>query len=789
MQVNTLPSQSAPARRPVSADLQTAQRLLEQNRPAEAAALLRGVKDPSGQAQTLLGAALFRAEDYAGAASAYQAALVCNPEDHATQAPLELSLANAQGDIANDINLKPFDKEVVLGAPQPGPDTRSVGPNYVKPAATTMMGKMASVGSAVRQGGLKLLGHVAGAAIGGIVGYAARVFGQPEKGEIWTTWSHKNQVKGLLMLSEMRRKMNENNLHNVYPEGELVGFADKNLKAPEWTQWARTADGSWNNPQDPKEGAAGTRFGRNIAPEKSKPDMENLLYPNPREISRVLMTRDEGLKEVPFLNMLAATWIQFENHDWVSHGDNSPNEVYEVPLSPDDPARKKLHMTHMFVPKGPTDPTRRADETGPAPTHLNEVTHWWDGSQIYGSDQKTQDSLRSHKDGKMTLTEDGRLPKDASGVEMTGFRRNWWVGLSLLHTLFTKEHNAICDELKKKNPDWDDQKLFQTARLINAAVMAKIHTVEWTPAVLPNPKLNAAMSANWFGAATKWLRDPDHRKTIADINLTDEISGGLVGGKLEKHGVPESRTEEFTAVYRLHSLLPDNLEFKKIGDPKSEQIVPLKNTRQKSSNKITDSMSQSDLLYSFGNQEPGQLVLNNYPQALQDLSVPGFAFMDLAATDIIRDRERGVPRYNEFRRNFGLNPITKFEDLTDNQDQVAKLREVYNDDIEAIDLLVGTLAEGTRPEFFGFGETMFQVFILNASRRLQDDRFFTTSYNAETYTPEGLEWIDKATMKSVLLRHNPELGATGLANVDNAFEPWDEGPLDPARHPLRRYKA
>ena len=68
------------------------------------------------------------------------------------------------------------------------------------------------------------------------------------------------------------------------------------------------------------------------------------------------------------------------------------------------------------------------------------------------------------------------------GVEQTGFRRNWWLGLSMLHLLFVREHNAICDMLATSYPDLDDQRLYDTARLINAAVLAKLHTVEWTPA-------------------------------------------------------------------------------------------------------------------------------------------------------------------------------------------------------------------------------------------------------------------------------------------------------------------
>ena len=72
---------------------------------------------------------------------------------------------------------------------------------------------------------------------------------------------------------------------------------------------------------------------------------------------------------------------------------------------------------------------------------------------------------------------------------------------------------------------------------------------------------------------------------------------------------------------------------------------------------------------------------------------------------------------------------------------------------------------------FGFGETQFQLFILTASRRLHADRFFTTDYSPEVYSQEGLDWIDRNTMTTVLLRHYPEL-QPALAGVKTAFNPW-----------------
>ena len=94
----------------------------------------------------------------------------------------------------------------------------------------------------------------------------------------------------------------------------------------------------------------------------------------------------------------------------------------------------------------------------------------------------------------------GLLPVDPeTGVHFAGFSDNWWIGLAMLHTLFTLEHNYLCDLLAHDHPDWSDEQLFRKAKLINSAVMAKIHTVEWTPAILPHPIIKLAMNVNWSG--------------------------------------------------------------------------------------------------------------------------------------------------------------------------------------------------------------------------------------------------------------------------------------------------
>jgi len=593
----------------------------------------------------------------------------------------------------------------------------------------------------------------------------------------------------------MRDLLNKHNLVTSYPRGTLVGFQPRGQQAPAGARSFRTADGSWNNLSDPMEGAAGTRFLRNVACECIHPESGGrLLTPNPRRVSLELLTRRGATKEVPFLNLLAASWIQFQVHDWVSHGENLERpDIIEIPLNEDDPARVVYGQRNMFVGRTQPDPTRRpAGEPTPV-SFVNEVTHWWDGSQIYGSDPETQRRLRSHVDGKLRL-EDGLLSM-RNGVEDTGFVRNWWVGLSMLHTLFVQEHNAICGHLKRKHPRWDDDRLFNVARLVNAAVIAKIHTVEWTPAVLPQQAANLALNANWYGLATFLLHPRERRKTRAGLNIRHPEIGGVVGNPIDRHGSAFGLTEEFVEVYRLHSLLPEALVLRSSETGSVVSRIPLAETRQAGSAKLTGEVAMLDLFYSFGNQHPGQLVLNNYPEFMQTMSMPGNPVFDLGAVDILRARERGVPRYNEFRRQLGLNPIRSFEDLTLDPDRLAALKSVYGDGpqaLEDLDLLIGTLAEDpqVRPTGFAFGETLFQIFILNATRRLQADRFYTDCYDEDTYTEEGLDWIDATDLKTVILRHYPALARSGLGNVTNAFEPWDTEPrLDPQRHPLRAWDS
>jgi hypothetical protein len=489
--------------------------------------------------------------------------------------------------------------------------------------------------------------------------------------------------------------------------------------------------------------------------------MPELLQPSPREVSESLLTRDT-FKPATTLNVLAACWIQMENHDWFGHGENSPDEFLDVALAGDDdwPDGDPMKVRR-------TSPDRtRTGTSGLPPTYVNTVTHWWDGSQLYGSTEDRNRELRSGDDGKMTM-EDGRLPNETDpeldGVDLTGFSDNYWIGLSLLHTLFVREHNAICDHLKSHNASWDDEKLFLTARLVNSALMAKIHTVEWTPGILANPVLERAMHSNWFGVLPRWVRSRFG-------HVGTEMISGIVGSPQAHHAAPYSITEEFVSVYRLHPLLPDDYE---VRDHRTGALIeetdfdPLQGHGTRPS---IDRYGMANLLYSFGVANPGAITLHNHPRALNGHVRLNGDRVDLGTIDVLRDRERGVRRYNDFRQALRKSRIERFEDLTANPEWNEEIREVYDGDIDKVDLQVGLLGEPLPPGF-GFSDTAFRIFILMASRRLRSDRFFTNDYSPDVYTPEGIEWVEGNTMADVLVRHHPEL-APALEGVANAFAPW-----------------
>ena len=628
-------------------------------------------------------------------------------------------------------------------------------------------------------------------------------------------------------------------------------------------------------------------------------------------------------KPAPFFNVLAAFWIQVMTQDRFSHLDEAHNGPESMPMgcTPADAARLGCRpgdaIDKAIVAQSDPAPTfGNPARLARAPkTFRNTNTAWWDASQLYGYDERSRERVKRDPadrarlllppvDGRRSAGDrQGYLPTLApgdpmnaewAGQEATAFPDNWTVGTSFYHNLFAREHNLFVDAFRTRaaaTPDADSglrdpstparviryrdvsaDELFDAARLVVAAEIAKIHTIEWTTQLLYDEPLYKAMNGNWNGllgsggvlpdALTKTLERLGSASKAAPANELYSVlaSGpgifglgsrkpgwqltnpGDVNGGVNHFGSPFNFPEEFVTVYRLHPLVPDLLEYRDVGDPDVVRAkIPVIETFRA---KATSAMRERGLAawaLTLGRQRLGLLTLNNHPRFLQHVPMGRLNSatnqIDVAALDIVRDRERGIPRFNEFRRQYGLRTLAGFDDFIDphlaadspvRQEQMktaAALRDVYgrhrcdtskvitlaqkNDDgspiddclghpngsmvdnIEDLDTVVGWLAEPARPHGFAISETQFVVFILNASRRLFSDRFFTSSFRPEFYTAMGVGWVNNngpepmfepgainghahepvSPLKRILLRAIPEL-APELAHVINVFDPW-----------------
>jgi hypothetical protein len=623
---------------------------------------------------------------------------------------------------------------------------------------------------------------------------------------LFVTWDKLPTFLAVTNLGALRDTLRAKNLHNT---SDIAVTNPAGLRpTAEFEQrflCDREEDGQYNDlskptmgnasldPSNPIDGAdytlsnPGARFGRNIPLSEVQPTRDgDILDPSPRLVSNRLLARQskgdgsEDFKPATILNLLAAAWIQFQTHNWFNHGTPRPinDEPYDVPIPPGDswPTGK------MLVRRTRADPTRKPnDDAGPT-TYTNSQPHWWDSSQIYGDNPEAGGKIRAHRDGKLNIDpRTKRIPLDANGVEISGNNSNWWLGLSLLHNLFTLEHNAICDHLLQAFPEWrddpdKDDQIFRVARLVNNALVAKIHTVDWTTAILTHPALQIGMNANWWGLAGEHVK-----KYLGRISTSEAVSG-IPGSATNQNGADYCLTEEFVAVYRLHPLLPNDIQVHFAKDGRPGRVLKFASDDLNDPdlivgpNAITNALRDAefiDIVYTFGIHNPGAVTLRNFPNWMRQMRRRTGAnleeFIDLAAIDILRDRERGVPRYNRFRELFHKPRVRSFEEMSDDPELVRTLREVYGHP-DKVDLMVGMYAEKP-PEGFGFSDTAFRVFILMASRRLKSDRFFTEDYTPAVYTQAGMDWIDNNNMTTVLLRHFPELTPI-LQRSANAFAPW-----------------
>src|SRR5438552_1591421 len=104
-------------------------------------------------------------------------------------------------------------------------------------------------------------------------------------------WQRLPKPLGILTLVGLRVVLRRKNLYDASSPGSL---AEPGIGGAPADTSVRTLDGTYNDLSQPRMGSIGSRFGRNVPLTNAWPEPDaGLLEPNPRTVSRELLTRDE----------------------------------------------------------------------------------------------------------------------------------------------------------------------------------------------------------------------------------------------------------------------------------------------------------------------------------------------------------------------------------------------------------------------------------------------------------------------------------------------------------------
>jgi hypothetical protein len=517
----------------------------------------------------------------------------------------------------------------------------------------------------------------------------------------------------------------------------------------------RRYDGSCNSMSIPYSGMTGGKITRHSTQYKTDNEANWFLNgPNPRDVSVQVMHQDTFHPNSVNANTLAVGWVNFFIHDFFDQTFDWQDQI-AVPLSNDDPDwycsndggffehdNDESNGRYLLVPRIlPT--TSTADSA--RREYRNLVTSWFDASQVYGSSTAQGQALRDGPYLKMVGSGDFEFPPDRpapnwhdrdAGFITGDYRSNNHVGLLAMHVIWAREHNNLVNQLKVQYPAQanDEDFLFGTARNILAAEMIKVQTLEWSTALVQ-----------------------DWPSTQILIGIWQQFGQAYPYQSVMTHTVPE----DFIAAYKFHTMVPPTITVKDSNN--NDVVVDYLDTFQNSTALRVHGLSK--IVGGLGRSVCGAFQHHNYAPKMRNLRNPQHVVkqnvlsprncqkidgFDMAVTDILRDREKAIPSYNDFRRilgynavgpaNYVLKPAQYFCDVAQAPSDALALARLYSWDIESVDFIVGQLGEYRSP-YEGFPTTSTSGFLPFVYDRAKLDRFFTSNFDAAHYTQWGLDRI------------------------------------------------
>ncbi len=534
----------------------------------------------------------------------------------------------------------------------------------------------------------------------------------------------------------------------------------------------RTFDGTGNNFANPDWGTAGSRLLRLTTPSYygSVSKLAGRDRPNPRLISNTVCSREVGATaRHEQLTDFVWAWGQFIDHEMDLTGSNR-SERANIQIPPGDPQDGFVNGGVIPFPRSNFDPVTGTAVNNPR-EQTNSLSSYIDAANVYGANPTRAAMLRAF-DGTGKLKTSHAFHHVLLPLNVAGFpnvnpgerpddelfvagdvRANEHVVLLSLHTLFMREHNRLCERICAYEPGLtgDDEAVYQRARKTVGALMQVITYEEFLPALLGD----AAFAP--YGGYNEHVD-----ATISNVFSTVCFRFGhsmlspviqVPGVYDEEAGIVEGRMPLRDGFFRPDIVARHDIDAFLLGLTQQ--------TMREIDVQIEEEV-RSFLFHNVGERDP-----SSTPPRL----------LDLAALNIQRGRDHGLPDYNQCRADFGLPRKADFTGITGDPDLQARLAEAYGR-VELVDPWIGALAEDHLPEA-QVGE-LISVVLQDQFRRLRDgDRFW---YEHDPYFAQHEIDELKRTRLADVVRRN-----TGINDVPAGGDVFRIGHCAPA--PKRKKSA
>ena len=491
----------------------------------------------------------------------------------------------------------------------------------------------------------------------------------------------------------------------------------------------RSIDGTGNNVRHSDWGRAGALLLRKSAVSYgdgvSTPAGSS--RPSARSVSNKVSAQSTSIPNRVSASSFVWQWGQFLDHD-ITLTETTADEYLSIAVprgdpwfDPGDTGTVTITMRRSEYEKVGAQSVRQ---------QINGITAYIDASNVYGSDVSRAlalvdpDGTLKTSPGQLLPFNTGRLhnaPADTPNFFLAGdVRANEQIGLIAMHTLFVREHNRIVRDLRRDG--FDAITAYQIARALVGAEMQAITYREFLPVLLGRGALRPyrgyrgdvdAGISNIFSTAAYRLGHSMLDSTLLRLDARGrEIAAGHVALK-DAFFAPQQVVQ--------HGIDP---VLRGLASQRAQQVDPY----------VVDDVRN----FLFGR--------------------PGAGGFDLAALNIQRGRDHGLPGYNRARRDFGLTAARSFSDITPDRSLQAKLRSAYSS-MDDVDVWVGGLAEShVRGAMVG---PLFHRILVDQFERLRDgDRFWY-----ESFLPRDLVRFVESRTLSVIIRDNTGIGSEISPNV------------------------